>query len=99
MAGVDLAGLGRGALRLGELVMRSVRFHTCVCGIRLLYLNVRVADRSLLPRRLYEVVVGDHVLAWLHHLGLEHLLLEVLAVPELVLLDTEAEPLVVVVTH
>lgn len=41
----------------------------------------------------------DHLLTRLHHLGLQHLLLEVLAVPQVVLLDTQSEPLVVIVAH
>jgi len=45
------------------------------------------------------VVIADHILTGLDHLGLEHLLLEVLAVPELVLLHAQAQTLIVVVAH
>lgn len=98
--------LRRRTLRLGELL---VHWHLVglVSHLRL-DLDVRVLNCHL-ARLLAQHAVfrGWHVLnmdyAWRaarrHVLRLEHLLLEVLAVPQLILLDAEAHSRVVIVAH
>ena len=97
-ARVNFARLGRWTLRLCELVVRPKWLHRADAR---LYFYVGVADRTLLAI-LQVHVVDDHVLRGgrgLHNLRLKHLLMEVLAVPQLVLLHAQAKTLVVVMTH
>ena len=79
-AGVDLAGLGRGALGLGELLLVGLATRL------LINLDVRVSDCRLLSSWLQLVVLKGDALRLGRLLGLQHLLLEVLAVAQLALL-------------
>ena len=58
-----------------------------------------VANDCIFGSRVVVLDVDHSGRARLHVLGLEHLLLEVLAVPELVVLHGEAEAGVVIVAH
>ena len=96
---LHLVRLGRGALRLGKLLLVE-RLHVCLI---LSNLYVLVPQSTLLTDivRFHPAVlqVHDSGRARLDVLRLEHLVLEVLAVSHVVLLDREAQTIVIVVAH
>lgn len=96
--------LGRRALGLGEFLVNDERL--AIDSGRLLDLDIGVPESRLLPgdaATLPFVMMGLYVHhAWrarLHVLRLEHLLLKVLRVAQLVLLDRNPEPVVIIMTH
>ena len=93
---LNLMRLRGRALRFGELLVDAIRFAN---AMGLLYFDVRVAHLSggalpnldiVLSKRVVMLDMDHPRRTRLHMLRLEHLLLEVLAMPELVMLHRKA---------